>query len=262
MPKKEEKTLKIAAKKKTFKEILEEGICTNHEGKMKGIHSISTSCIENPLCIANRKVEGSICQHCYAKTLQEMRTALHEKDKRNAEYYTKELIKEEDLPETNAKLFRLEAFGDLHNRTHLENYLAIVNHNPETRFTIYTKNYGLIKEYFSDHKCPDNMTVVISSLFLNRKMNVEPFYRLGAFKEGQLKVFTVYDYEFLREHPEIKINCGSRSCMHCKRCYAENNTIEVNEILKKDQRKSETMIELRDPEKVSSLLDSIDALLG
>ena len=42
-------------------------ITEHKEYKMEGIHSISSSCLENPFCMVNRKCPGSVCEYCYAE---------------------------------------------------------------------------------------------------------------------------------------------------------------------------------------------------
>lgn len=260
MPKKvKEKTIKMKKEKEpTLQEKLFRSCCFDHTGKMEGMVSVSTCCLENPLCKKNQAIEGSICSHCYAKTMQEMYKDLYAKDVENINLWTKEIIDEKDLPEVNARWFRFESFGDIFNEIHLTNYMNFAKKNPKTRFTLFTKNYGVALAYFKEHKCPENVNIMISSLFLNKRINLEPFYETGAFESGQCKVFTVFDYNFLKEHPEVNINCGSRSCLGCRRCYEKNSTIEVNEILKSDQNKTESMLLIRD----SSKLDSLFAKLG
>ncbi len=49
---------------------------------------------------------------------------------------------------------------------------------------------------------------------------------------GYSKVFTVYTPKYLKEHPEVKINCGAKSCVSCRLCYTTNNVQIVNERLK------------------------------
>ena len=39
--------------------------------------------------------------------------------------------------------------------------------------------------------------------------------------------------KYLKEHPEIKINCGKRHCLSCLNCYDDNDIIYINELLKK-----------------------------
>jgi hypothetical protein len=49
---------------------------------------------------------------------------------------------------------------------------------------------------------------------------------------GYAKTFTVYTPEYLKNHPEIKVNCGARSCSTCQLCYTSNSVTVVNEKLK------------------------------
>ncbi len=237
-------------------------ITKNHTGKMEGMVSISTSVFMNENCKKNHLIKGSICEHCFSHTLSKMYKELDQKNRRNTEILTKSVLPDEELPvfdPVKFPLVRLESFGDLNNETQLINYINIVKKNPDCRFSLYTKMYKIVLSYFSLHECPKNMNLVISSLFLNKPINPEPFYKTGSFEEGQLKVFTVYDYDYLHDHPEATINCGSRNCRLCQRCYSKNPTIYVNEILKTDQRKSEMMIDMRNPEKVDSIFKTVDA---
>ena len=263
-----EKKEKLSLKKHklpTMQEKILDSFCINHTGKMKGMSSVSTCCLENPLCIRNQSTPGSICQHCYAKTMQEMYKDLKNKDIANIELYTKTLIDAKDIPDVNSQWFRFESFGDIFNKTHLTNYMRIAEKNPKTNFALFTKNYGVAMEYFKENKCPKNVTLVISSMFLNKPMNIEPFYKTGAFEEGQCKCFTVYDYDYLKKHKEVNINCGSRSCLGCKLCYDRSSdkspgwgVREVNEILKSDQSRAEGILIARDSKKVDEIFNILD----
>lgn len=254
------KEKKISLKKKkepTLQERLLRSFCCNHTGKMEGMMSVSTCCLENPMCLKRQKIKGSICEHCFAASLQTMYKDLYSKDVENIELWAKNPIDIKDIPKTNATWFRLESFGEIFSTTHLENYMKLVEKNPETRFTLYTKNYKVALDYFREHKCPENFTLMVSSLYMNKRINLMPFYATGAFSPGQCKVFTVFDYNYLVEHPEVKINCGSRSCLGCGRCYSKNETVEVNEILKSDQGRTEAMLMLRDEEKIDALFGKL-----
>ena len=228
-----------------IKQLMENGICREMEGKMKGMMSFSTSCTQNPFSQRQKEIPGSICQKCYAQSLLAMREGLENKGIRNAELVTKKVLPEECLPTTmNCLFFRFEAFGDLHNIIHLTNYVNIAKKNPLTRFTLFTKNYKLLYEFFSANKCPDNMTIVYSSLFINKTSPIDKL--LPLFKPGQLKVFTVNSYDYIKDHPEVKINCGGRTCLDCKRCYGMTDDVYINEILKSDKEKAEKLIDLRE----------------
>lgn len=218
---------------KLFDDIVDLEICDKHEGKMKGMMSLSTSCMSNPCCLRNQGIEGSICQKCYAVSLQEYRKGIKERGDRNAALLTNEVIPMDRLPFINARVFRFEAFGDIYNATHLENYVNIAVKNPQCRFTLWTKNYLVALAFFAKRKEPDNFTLIISSLFLNQPQDITPFQKLGV---KNLKVFTVYTKEYLDSHPTVRINCGGRRCLTCLRCYLPNDEAYVNEILKQDRK--------------------------
>jgi hypothetical protein len=107
---------------------------TNHDGKMKGINSIGTSCANNPHCMKRRENGDSVCSHCYAATYMKMRKSLQDHLSKNADILTARLLKEREIPVTNANVFRFESFGDLYNATHLANYVLICERNPYTNF--------------------------------------------------------------------------------------------------------------------------------
>lgn len=201
---------------------------TDHTGKMEGINSIGTSCLDNPFCIERMKNGDSICSKCYARTYMKMRKALKERLNGNFEILTTHLLEDREIPVTNAQLFRFESFGDLYNVTHLENYLLICERNPFTKFGLWTKNIWILDEVFNKNgtKKPDNLSIVVSCPLLNKQMELE--------KEKYWFVdhlFTVYDKEFIAAN-NIDINCGARSCMKCQICYHKDTEFYVNEKLK------------------------------
>ena len=248
-----------------LKKKITEGLCTQMEGKMEGIWSLSTSCTSNPLCQKYHKIKGSICEKCYAHTLMEMRKGLEKKGERNAEILTKEKVVflkgTPDIP-SKIKYFRFEAFGDVQNETQLMNYLMIACSNNDTRFALFTKNYKLILDFFRGEVfVPKNLTVVVSSLFINKPIRSEVFYKTcRGFAPGQLKVFTVYDYKYLKEHPSVAINCGSRSCLKCGKCYERNTIVAIKEILKAQQEKTERMIKMREPRALDDLFSNLSEI--
>lgn len=232
-------------------------MCEKMTGKMEGMISISTSVLTNPNCNKNSKIEGAICSHCYSRNMAGMYKALDAKNQRNTDILTTKIIPEDELPSVDSDKFpwaRLEAFGDLHNETHLQNYMNLVRKNSGSKWALYTKMYHLVYEYFSKHDVPENLTLVISSLMVNKPIDISKFQELGKFKEGQLKVFTVYDKEYIAAHPELKINCGAKSCFTCHRCYDQRKETEVNEILKSDSTSASFLIGLRDETRIKSIL--------
>lgn len=201
---------------------------TNHTGKMKGINSIGTSCANNPFCIERMKNGDSICSHCYAETYMKMRKSLQKHLDENAEVLTTRLLEGKKIPVTNANVFRFESFGDLHNETHLINYLQICERNPYTKFALWTKNIWILDKVFNNNGIakPDNLSIVVSSPALNKKMylDLDKYWFVDH-------VFTVYDKKFIEEN-NVDINCGARDCLECQRCYHKDTDFYVNEKLK------------------------------
>ena len=201
---------------------------TDHSGKMTGINSIGTSCANNPWCIKRRENNESVCSKCYASTYMKMRKALKERLEDNADILTTRLLKDREIPVTNAAVFRFESFGDLYNVTHLTNYVLICERNPYTHFGLWTKNIWILDEMFNECgiKKPDNLSIIVSSPMLNKIMELdrEKYWFVDH-------VFTVYNKQFIKAN-DVEINCGSRDCLGCQRCYHRNTEFYVNEKLK------------------------------
>ena len=201
---------------------------TDHTGKMKGINSIGTSCANNPHCMARRQNGESVCSKCYAETYMKMRKALKDHLEDNAKIMTTRLLEDNEIPVTNAQIFRFESFGDLWNAIHLQNYLLICERNPYTNFALWTKNTWILDEVFNKMgiKKPDNLSIVVSSPLLNKQMELdrEKFWFVDH-------VFTVYDKKFIAEN-DVEINCGSNDCLGCRNCYYKDTDFYVNEQLK------------------------------
>lgn len=201
---------------------------TKHTGKMAGINSISTSCADNPNCIARRQNGDSVCSKCYASTYLKMRKSLKEHLVENSEILQTRLLSEGEIPVTNAQIFRFESFGDLYNAIHLENYLLICKRNPFTQFALYTKNIWILEGVFGQDKTkkPNNLSIIVSSPLLNKQMELDR--NRYWFVDH---VFTVYDKEFIKDN-NVEINCGARSCLGCQICYHKDTDFYVNEKLK------------------------------
>ena len=201
---------------------------TTHTGKMKGIKSIGTSCADNKFCIKRRQNGLSICSHCYADTYMKMRQALKDHLADNAYVLTSKLLEGRDIPVTNDLIYRFESFGDLQNATQLKNYIIITENNEYTRFDLWTKNIWFLDEVFNKEGIakPSNMSIVVSSPMLNKPMELDRqrYWMVD-------KVFTVYDKKFIKEH-NVEINCGSRNCLGCKKCYVDDDVFYINEKLK------------------------------
>lgn len=201
---------------------------TNHQGKMKGIHSIGTSCVNNPWCIKRRENGDSVCSKCYAETYMKMRKSLKQRLAENADILTTRILSDREIPFTNDLVFRFESFGDLYNATHLENYTLICEKNPFTNFGLWTKNTWILDEVFNkkEIKKPENLSVVVSSPMLNKQMELDKdrYWFVDH-------IFTVYDKQFIADN-NVNVNCGSKDCLGCQLCYHKGTEFYVREKLK------------------------------
>ena len=207
------------------KELLK--VSTTLRGKMKGMTVITSSCTDNPHCKKLSKIEGAICTHCYAQRGLSYMRGPREAYVKNGKILSSGIIPRDELPFINASFCRLESHGDLINETHLQNYVNLCKKNSHCKFSLWTKVYDLVYDYFKTHKAPRNLTVIFSSLMVNQQMNIERYKALGL----KCKVFTVYDKQYLKTHPEVNINCGARSCITCAKCYTSKEEV-INEIQK------------------------------
>ena len=190
------------------------------KGKMEHIPSLSTSPMNNPNCIRNRRVKGSICQKCYAVKGCKMYTNLDNVLLQNGEILQNKI----DVSEikTSTIYYRFESHGDLINENHLDNLVRIVENNPQTKFGLWTKHYKITEKYFDTHKKPNNLQLQYSSLKINKKLDINKFKHCD-------RIFSVYDKEISKT---TDINCGSKDCFNCGLCYNKNNVQYINETIK------------------------------
>lgn len=201
--------------------------CTNHTGKMSGLHSLSTSVTVNPYCIKRQQKGDSICAHCFAASMMKQYKQLNEVNSRNAEILTASILPFEVLPLIASRYFRFESFGDIINANQVINYFNIAKKNPDTLCALWTKNPHIVaKAIEMGHDKPANLQIVLSSPFVNKAIKATKY----AFID---KIFTVYDKQAAQA---VNINCGARSCLACGRCYRPNpdgaKIQYINEILK------------------------------
>lgn len=198
---------------------------TNHNGKMSGMYSLSTSSLYNKYCIEYAKDPNKVCSKCYSNTQQKYCTKMQEPLKKNADILTGSILPLELLPVINALYFRFEAFGDISNEIQVINYFNICKKNKNVRFALWTKNPFIIEKVLKQGiKKPANLNIILSSHFLNVVIDLNKFNFID-------KVFTVFDNETI-ERENVVINCGLKNCFACGLCYKKNNVKYINEKLK------------------------------
>ena len=200
-------------------------VSTGLRGKMEGMTVITSACTTNPHCAKLAQIKGSICEHCYAHRALSYMKGPREAYVKNGEILSSGLIPRRELPFINAKYCRLESHGDIINETHLENYMRICRNNPQTTFVLWTKMYSLVYNYFKEYKAPRNFILVVSSLNVNQPM-VEILEKFKELKLRKVRLFTVYDKPYLKQHPEVEIQCHGKDCLKCLRCYASKEEIK------------------------------------
>lgn len=216
------------------------GVMFSHHmtGKMLNILSLSTNCLCNPVCLARIRAGVGICAECFAASVESQYSGVFENTAYNASILANMIIPVNMLPEINADELRIESFGDTANWKQAANYLNMARVNPLVKVTAWTKNpnhyYEAIKRGYSK---PENFTLIISSLELNKPCDIKEEYAPIIDKR-----FTVYTLDWMDNNGIGAgfINCGGRSCKNCQRCYnnASVTGFDVRELLKNDAKKA------------------------
>ena len=204
------------------------------ESKMGGIPSISTCCLMNPLCVARMQNGEAVCSHCFSNALMKIRAGLKLTTGQNfAILNSQEIAEAPELHWTPKalkinpdKLMRIESFGDVASTLQAINYIRIAKANADCKSAVWTKNLKFWVEAFEREGKPDNMTLVFSSLNINRADFIPDWAR--PYVDHR---FTVYTAEWLEAHG-IKSNCAGISCASCQKCYHKNTAFDIIEILR------------------------------
>ena len=196
-----------------------------HNGKMKGMQSLSTSALCNKYCQAYSKDTNKVCSKCYAQTQMRCYTNMQPCLARNTKILTESIIDKKNLPYINAAVFRFEAFGDIQNEIQVINYFNICKKNKHVKFALWTKNPGIIDRAIKNGNAkPKNLQIVLSSHYLNQQADIDKW----SFVD---KIFTVYTKDYITAN-NINTNCKAESCLACQKCYHKSNEVYINEELR------------------------------
>ena len=207
------------------KELIGLHFTTKHNGKMKGMQSLSTSCLCNKYCQAYSKDPRKVCCKCYAQTQMKYQTTMQPCFEKNTKILTESIINKNYLPYINAVVFRFEAFGDIQNEIQVINYFNICKKNKHVKFALWTKNPGIISRAIKHGNAkPKNLQIVLSSHYLNEQVDINRYDFVD-------KVFTVYTKEYIKEN-NMNTNCKAESCLACQKCYHKSNEVYINEELR------------------------------
>ena len=192
-------------------------------GKMEGIPSINTNPLTNDYCkkctfYKTKKTtragdEYPICYSVYM--LQTARKNCVNTFEYNSNILSKSIIDYDYLPRfNNIKAVRFNSHGELINDTHLINLIQIVKKNPDVFFSLWTKQYKIIKNYFDDNIKPENLNLIFSNSKFDRVIEPPKYFD---------KSFNV-----IKAGPH---NCIGK-CADCMACYQKNNINKIVEVMK------------------------------
>ena len=214
-------------------------ISENMSGKMEGILSASTCCLCNGNCRLNRSLpinengNGCICADCFAVDTQNNYLSLLDHTVYNTAILASQILPREMFPHFySVDIFRLESFGDLVNKIQAINYLLFAYENPNTTFTIWTKNPDILDAAIQEYGKPENLICIVSSKYKNEI--AEANYSWID------HIFTVWDNREKAEAAGVQINCRAivngvevDKCRKCMRCYTKGNKdFYIHELLK------------------------------
>lgn len=189
---------------------------TNGNGKMQFIPSINTNTMTNDYCIN----KCSFKDDCYSKKQIKRWKSNGISWQENSDKLSQSIIDRDLLPKFfNTNVVRFHSHGELINNTHLINYINICNKNEDVTFTLWTKQYQLVKECFKTNKKPNNLILIFSNSKFNAPMQKIPLY----FD----KTFNV-----ITKDSDIKPNCTGK-CKDCMICYTKGSKeTQIIEVLK------------------------------
>ena len=217
--------------------------------KLDGGCSVSGDCHNCGFCrkmwekslkeVAEKGDTNIICSRCYSDTDGKCHRGLANRNMLNGE------ILNVDIPQQAwyeafqipmfSEFYRNQSFGETDTVPQARNLIRIsrvVERVYDLPSATWSKNSPVWGRAFELEGKPDNMTYVQSSPRINVRTPIAP-----CIKKWCDHRFTVFDEEYLRKHPEIKINCGGESCKNCvrqrRRCYfADPENFDINEKLK------------------------------
>ena len=201
--------------------------------KLDGLNSINTSALNNQFCIDMYKNKKSICSYCYATNQEKQYTNVNKRYLNHLQILSETILTDKQIKafKFTSQYVRLHSFGELVNLNHLLNFYRICELWPGLNFTLWTKRIDLISKLSFK---PNNLRLIYSNPILNRKLKaVLP--RLKALKFTA--VFSVFDkLTAIANKTNINCNGNCKDCLLCYRPYNKPGIMQINEILKSDQK--------------------------
>ena len=183
-------------------------------GKLIDIPAINTNTVTNEFCI-KMKESDTICGQCYShRMLNTYRKSCQPAWQHNSEKLSSRLLERGEIPFINSAYFRFHGHGELINRNHYRNFVAIAAANPGTNFALWTKRKDLVRGI----EKPANLILVFSNPRIDKIMSLPP--------AGFNKVFNNVSAEHVAE------NCTGQKCRDCLHCYTHTGESVIVERVK------------------------------
>ena len=184
-----------------------------HRGKMFGMVSVQSGLTpkRNGFCQAMQSDEKTICSDCYMCDLMKACPA-----GQNAWEYNHNNDVDPAIV-GGIDVARFNAFVELADSSDLRFIIDTCNANPDTHFTLWTKQHGLVNWIFQKVTKPDNLRLIYSWPWKERSSDAPGLRkRIDEFAARYLKyiwsdVFVVAE--------KGRHQCGKRACRSCMRCY-------------------------------------------
>jgi hypothetical protein len=189
-------------------------------GKLDGLYSITTSCIDAPFCRAQRLrgVDDDVCTHCYAATsLSTFRMNAREAMERNRRKLNEAQFEPPRRWPAMIAL-RFMSHGDISSTRELRSVYLLAERAPAgLPIALWTKNVDAVRDFCDPP--PRRLKMIYSS----PKIGIEsaiPF-RFDA-------VFTVY--RVAEDIPQGAYRCEGR-CADCLECYSMTGSKRIATVL-------------------------------
>ena len=185
-------------------------------GKLDGLRAISTNTRTNDYCIKQHASgdPNNICTKCYSHVmLSSYRKNMQPALQRNSDALSQRILAGHEIPRVMDSVFRFDAHGELINNTHLQNLVAIANHNPRTSFALWTKRNDLVAKHFAKAPKPANLILIYSNPKISNIMRKPPRHFDRTFNN-------VLEHEYVDQQ-----NCTGQKCADCLLCYTPGNGV-------------------------------------
>jgi hypothetical protein len=188
-----------------------------------------------------------ICGFCYAnkaETGSPKAGKITPKYKQQSEYVRSWVIPREKLPQFNrGEVIRLDAHGDLEvgerGVRQFINYLNIIQHNPHTFFTLWTKNHKTVNETYrvlGKVLKPKNLTIIYSNPWVDKPIYAPP--SAASWADGVFNVVYLDNYMKTSDGyvnvngKRIYVVKCKKLCRECRVCYSGLKNFAVVELEK------------------------------